>query len=99
MLPDDIPLYRSPQYESLDPDDLRRWLSTVRAANAWYADGRPDVIRRRLLDELEFNDDFASWRLRRVSTDLAAAQDWTEASRRRSWVELERLRRYEDAAS
>jgi hypothetical protein len=78
----------------LDPDDPRREQSTVRAADAWWADGQPDAIRRRLLDEIAFNDQFAAHRLRMVSHDMSAATDWDAASRRLSWVELEQRRIY-----
>jgi hypothetical protein len=91
----EIPIYRSVEYESLDPDDPLRWQSMQRAADAWFLDGTDDAIRNRLLAEIEFNDRFAAWRIRMLSNDLSAATDWVAASRRRSWVELERLRSYE----
>jgi hypothetical protein len=93
MLPD-VPIYRSDEYHSLALDDQRRWHSTIRAADCWWLDGQPEAIRRRLLDEIEFNDRFAAWRVRMLSNDLSTATDWDTASRRRSWVELERLRSY-----
>jgi hypothetical protein len=90
-----LPLYRSPEFDALDPDDPRRWQSTVRAADAWWREGQPDQIAIRLRDEIEFNDRFAAWRLRMVSNDLSTAEDW---SRIASWTpiaELRRLRTYE----
>jgi hypothetical protein len=97
MLPE-IPIYRSVEYESLDPDDPRRWQSMQRAADAWHADGTDEAIRNRLLAEIAFNDRFAAWRICMLSNDLSSATDWVAASRRRSWVELERLRSYEQAS-
>jgi hypothetical protein len=92
--PRDIPIYRSPEFDALDPDDPRRWKSTVRAAEAWWREGQPDQIAIRLRDEIEFNDRFAAWRLRMVSNDMSAALDWTAESRLPSWAELQRLRQY-----
>jgi hypothetical protein len=99
IVDDPLPLYRSPEFDALDPDDPRRWQSTVRAADAWFSEGQPDVIRERLLADIAFNDGFTAHRLRMVSNDLSAAQDWRAASHRRMWAELERLRRYEPEAS
>ena len=93
--PRDIPIYRSPEFDALDPDDPRRGQSTVRAADAWYADGTAEAMRNRLLAEIEFNDRFSAWRMRALSHDLSGATDWVAASRRASWAELQRLRMYE----
>ena len=60
------------------PVDPRKLGSTVRAAECWRVDGTDDAIRRRLLDELRFADEFAAWRLRMMSWDLAEAEDWSE---------------------
>jgi hypothetical protein len=89
-----LPLYRSVEFDALDPDDPRRWQSTVRAADAWWREGQPDQIAIRLRDEIEFNDRFAAWRIRMLSNDLSAALDWTAESRLPSWAELQRLRQY-----
>jgi hypothetical protein len=90
----EIPIYRSVEYESLDPDDPLRWQSMQRAADAWFLDGTDDAIRNRLLAEIDFNNQFAAWRIRMLSNDLSAALDWTAESRLPSWAELRRLRQY-----
>jgi hypothetical protein len=73
---DDVPLYRSVEFDALDPDDPRRWQSTVRAADAWYAEGTDEAIRARLLDELEVADLLARWRVRMAGHDVRGDTDW-----------------------
>ena len=74
-------------------------LISPKLTDAWFLDGTDDVIKHRLLAEIEFNDKFAAWRIRMLSNDLSAATDWDAASHRLSWVELERLRHYEPELS
>jgi hypothetical protein len=76
-----LPLYRSPQYDALDPADARRYQSMRRAADAWWRDGQPDEIRRRLLAELDaaatLADLLARWRVRTAGLDVhEAIEDW-----------------------
>jgi hypothetical protein len=78
IVDDPLPLYRSVEYDSLDPADPRRLQSMKRTADAWYAEGRPEVIRARLEQELQEQNWLAVWRLRRLSGDLAEAEDWVE---------------------
>jgi hypothetical protein len=73
---DDVPLHRSVEFDALDPDDPRRWQSTVRAADAWYAEGTDEAIRSRLLDELEVADLIARWRVRMAGHDVRGDTDW-----------------------
>jgi hypothetical protein len=73
-----LPIYASADWFALPPVDPRKFGSTVRAAECWRVDGTDDAIRRRLLDELRFADEFAAWRLRMMSWDLAEAEDWSE---------------------
>jgi hypothetical protein len=86
IVDDPLPLYRSVEYDSLDRDDPRCRQSMKRAADAWWSDGQPDVVRAQLQQELAENDRLAGWRLRAMSWDLSEAIDWTEraASRARA---------------
>ena len=90
-----LPLYGSDEWGQLPADDPRRFASVVRAAECWRLDGTDDALRDRFLRELAENTWLCAWRLRRLSGDLSEAQDWAEASRRKTWAELERLRSYQ----
>jgi hypothetical protein len=93
-LDDPVPLYRSPEFDALDPDDTLRWQSTIRAADAWWAEGQPNAIRARLLDELADDDALVRWRLRHMSWDLSEAADWSAIANLTPIAELRRLRLY-----
>ena len=72
----DIPIYRSAAFAALPPDDPRRWASMRRAADCWWAEGQPAVIRSRLLDEFEVADLLARWRVRAAGDDVRGDTDW-----------------------
>jgi hypothetical protein len=77
IVDDPLPLYRSPEFDALDPDDPRRQLSMQRAADAWWRDGQPDAMRARLIDELADADLYARWRVRLAGIDIReAVDDW-----------------------
>ena len=76
-VPGDIPLYRSRGWYTLRPDDPRRWRSTVRAADAWWAEGRPSAIADRLREEVTIGDLIARWRVRLIGWDVReVVDDW-----------------------
>lgn len=52
-----IPTYGSDEFDELAPNDARRWLSALRAAEAWRHDADPHVLAARLDQELD-----AAWR-------------------------------------
>jgi hypothetical protein len=81
----DIPTYGSPEWAALDPLDPRRFASVVRAAECWRLDGTGDAIRERIERQLLVADTIAEQiavsRLRALSWDLSAGEDWTEVER------------------
>lgn len=86
----DIPLYGSEEWAALAPNDGLRWLSALRAAEAWLIDQDPHVLAARLDAELEAQRraderDYDGWRqlARRVRAD-AGAPDHDELLRRRA---------------
>jgi Protein of unknown function (DUF2742) len=90
----EIPIYGSDAWEALEDLHPRRFASVVRAAECWRLDGTDEAICARIEQELRDNDQLAAWRLRRLSGDLSAAQDWAEASRRLTWGEIQVRRDY-----
>jgi hypothetical protein len=76
----DIPLYRSREFSALPLGDPRRLVSMRRAADCWWSEGQPAVIRARLVDELEACDLISRWRIRMCSHDVHdALDDWPRA--------------------
>jgi hypothetical protein len=73
-----LPLYRSQEFDALAPGDPRRRLATIRAADCWFEEGRPEAIAARLRDEISVADLLCRWRLRLVGFDVHefAADDW-----------------------
>jgi hypothetical protein len=81
----EIPVYGSAEWEALPNIDPRRFASTVRAAECWRLDGTDDAIRERVEHQLLLADTIAEQiavaRLRALSWDLSAAEDWAEVGR------------------
>lgn len=84
-----IPLYGSEKWQQLAPNDARRWLSALRAAEAWRHDSDPHVLAVRLDAELDAGwcdaeRDYAGWRqvAARVRAS-ASSPDNAELQRRR----------------
>lgn len=71
----DVPLLGSPQFDRLDWDDPLRLASTVRAAGAWWYDGRPERIAERLRDELAVMDQLADDEFARVAARVRRLAD------------------------
>lgn len=80
-----LPLYATPAWEQLPADDPRRFASVVRAAEAWRLDGTDQAIREHAEHQLALADTIADQiaraRLRALSWDLSAGEDWTEVGR------------------
>ena len=90
-----------PLIGDLTAEDLgtpRGTASIARAALAWYREGQEEQLRERLEQDLQDDDFLVAWRLRRMSGDLAEAEDWSAIAAWTPIAELQRLRRYEDVA-
>ncbi|WP_053205856.1 hypothetical protein [Jiangella muralis] len=85
----ELPVYGSPDFEALPPDDPRRVASCVRAAECWRLDGTDDAIRARLAEEFETNDLLVRYRISEASRDVSADYEYDN---RPSWAELQRRR-------
>ena len=73
-------------------DDPTRLASLARAALAWLADCDQLAIGRDLAHHLALVDVAVAERFKGAAVDLAEACDWAAASRRPSYLELQRRR-------
>lgn len=83
----EVPLYGGRDWHQLPPNDPRRWLALIAAAEAWRHDGDPHVIAARL--DLEFaaqqRADRADWAaVREQMTRVGKMQTPDELAARRA---------------